>query len=110
MNYKQGDIIKVALGPTIGHEQKGYRPVLVIQNNLLSEAIESTTVVLPISTSNTLLPFEIELPKSLKTKGKILCRQVRALDLKSRDTKYVETVSNEILDQAIFYVSKIISK
>lgn len=110
MKYKQGDIIKVALGPTKGHEQKGYRPVLIIQNNLLSKAIESTTIVLPISSSKSLFPFEIELPKSLKTKGKILCRQIRALDLNNRDSKYVETVSQDVLDKAIYYVSKIISK
>lgn len=108
--YKQGDIIKVSLDPIKGHEQKGYRPVLVIQNGLLSKAIQSTTVVLPISTSKATMPFEVELPKELKTSGKILCRQIRALDLNNRKCKYIETVSSDILDTCLEYVSKIISK
>lgn len=108
--YKQGDIVKVGLDPIKGHEQKGYRPVLIIQNNLLSEAIQSTTVVLPISNSKTLMPFEVMLPKHMKTTGKVLCRQIRAIDLSCRKCRYVETVSKEILDNCIEYVTKIISK
>lgn len=108
--FKQGDIIKVSLNPTKGHEQKGYRPVLIIQNDLLSKAIQSTTIVLPISTSKTLMPFEVELPKKLKTSGKILCRQVRAIDLSSRKCKYIETIPNDILDKCLDYVNRIISK
>lgn len=107
--FKQGDIVKVCLDPTKGHEQNGFRPVLIIQNDLLSRAIKSTTVILPISTSGKDMPFEVKIPKDMKTKGKILCRQIRSLDLSSRDCKYVETVSKEVLVQCIDYVSKIIS-
>lgn len=108
--FKQGDIVKVSLDPIQGHEQKGYRPFLIIQNDLLSQAIQSTTVVLPISNSKTSMPFEVELPKSLKTAGKILCRQIRALDLSNRKCKYVESVPEEILDDCLDNVTKIISK
>lgn len=110
MKFKQGDIIKVALDPTKGHEQKGYRPVLIVQNNLLSQAIKSTTVILPISNSKTLMPFEVELPKTLKTSGKILCRQIRALDLSTRKCRYVESVSEETLTLCLEYIKSIISK
>ena len=67
MKFKQGDIVKVCLNPTIGHEQEGFRPVLIIQNNLLSKAVQSTTVVLPISNSKTVMPFEVILRKPPKT-------------------------------------------
>lgn len=110
MMFKQGDIVKVSLDPIQGHEQKGYRPVLIIQNNLLSQAIQSTTVILPISNSKTSMPFEVELPNTLKTTGKVLCRQIRALDLSTRKCKYVESVPEEILDDCLDNVSKIISK
>ena len=108
--YKQGDIIKVSLDPIKGHEQKGYRPVLIIQNDLLSKAIQSTTVVLPISNSEASMPFEVELPKTMKTTGKVLCRQIRALDLTNRKCRYVETVNEDVLDACLDNVSKIISK
>lgn len=108
--FKQGDIIKVSLDPIHGHEQKGYRPVLIIQNDLLSKAIQSTTIVLPISNSKTSMPFEVALPKKLKTTGKVLCRKIRALDLSIRRCKYIETVPEEVLDECLDYVTKIISK
>lgn len=110
MMFKQGDIVKVSLDPIQGHEQKGYRSVLIIQNNLLSQAIQSTTVILPISNSKTSMPFEVELPNTLKTTGKVLCRQIRALDLSTRKCKYVESVPEETLDDCLDNVSKIISK
>ena len=91
-------------------EQKGYRSALIIQNDLLSMAIQSTTVMLPISNSKSSMPFEVELPKTLKTTGKVLCRQIMALDLSTRKCKYVETVPEEILDDCLDNVSKIISK
>ena len=108
--FKQGDIVKVSLDPIQGHEQKGYRPVLIIQNNLLSQAIQSTTVILPISNSKTSMSFEVELPNTLKTTGKVLCRQIRALDLSTRKCKYIETVPEDILDECLDNVLKIISK
>lgn len=108
--FKQGDIVKVSLDPIQSHEQKGYRPVLIIQNDLLSKAIQSTTIILPISNSKASMPFEVELPTPLKTTGKVLCRQIRALDLSTRKCKFVETVPEEILDNCLDNVAKIISK
>ena len=31
---ERGDLIKISFDPTIGHEQSGYRPALVISNNI----------------------------------------------------------------------------
>jgi mRNA interferase MazF len=30
---RQGDIIKLNLNPRMGHEQQGFRPVIVLSNN-----------------------------------------------------------------------------
>ncbi len=34
---KQGDIIKVDLNPTLGHEQSGYRPCVVLSNKTFNK-------------------------------------------------------------------------
>jgi len=34
---RQGDIIKVDLNPTLGHEQSGYRPCVVVSNETFIE-------------------------------------------------------------------------
>jgi len=33
---QQGDIIKLDLDPRKGHEQQGFRPVIVLSNNIVS--------------------------------------------------------------------------
>jgi len=34
---QQGDIIKLDLDPRKGHEQLGFRPVIVLSNNIVSQ-------------------------------------------------------------------------
>jgi len=34
---QQGDIIKLDLNPRKGHEQQGFRPVIVLSNNIVSQ-------------------------------------------------------------------------
>jgi mRNA interferase MazF len=46
----QGDIIKVNLNPRRGHEQQGFRPVIVLSNNIVSQ-YTNVVIVAPISTT-----------------------------------------------------------
>lgn len=50
MQIKQGDIFLVDLSPTKGHEQNGFRPVLILQNNILNKNL-NTVIVAPISSN-----------------------------------------------------------
>ena len=52
-NVKRGDIYHADLDPVFGSEQGGYRPVLVIQNNIGNKY--SPTVIVAAITSNCLL-------------------------------------------------------
>ena len=45
---KQGDIIKINFNPQAGHEQAGYRPAVVVSNNLFNK-ITNLTFVCPIT-------------------------------------------------------------
>lgn len=109
MMYRQGDIVFVPFQPTRGHEQRGYRPALVIQNSSVTHALRSCVIVLPITTSNTRLPFEVELDERTKTRGHVLCRHIRALDLFERQAEVVEQVPDDILRKCISYVKLLIS-
>ena len=50
MDISQGDIFTANLNPIKGNEQAGFRPVLVIQNNILNRNL-NTVIIVPI-TSN----------------------------------------------------------
>lgn len=45
MNIRRGDVFLADPDPTVGHEQAGTRPVLVVQCDLANERIPTVTVV-----------------------------------------------------------------
>jgi mRNA interferase MazF len=92
---KQGDIIKLNLNPTKGHEQAGYRPVLVINNASFSQA-SNMIIVCPITNTDKNNPLHVKIKEST-TKGFVLCDQVRAVDVRSRDFKTVEAIDEDTL-------------
>lgn len=49
-SIKKGEIYLADLNPVKGHEQAGYRPVLVLQNNILNKNLK-TVVIAPVTTN-----------------------------------------------------------
>jgi len=97
---KQGDIIKLNLSPTSGHEQSGYRPAVVVSNDF---AIVKTNVVYiaPISNTKRHFPLHVELDARTATTGEILCEQVKAVDLKARQYTIIESIPSDILQKVL---------
>jgi len=94
----QGDIIKVNFNPQRGHEQAGYRPALVVSNNVFNEKT-NLTMVCPITNTDNKFPLHIPLDKRTKTTGVVLCEHIRTLDLNAREYKFVESIPEDILHQ-----------
>ena len=98
----QGAIYYADLSPVKGHEQAGYRPVLVLQNNVLNRFL-NTIVIVPI-TSNLQAKGYLTtffLPKKiskLPSDSVALLFQIRTLD-KSRLKKFVSILNSELLKQ-----------
>jgi mRNA-degrading endonuclease toxin of MazEF toxin-antitoxin module len=101
---KRGDIWLVALDPTQGHEQKGRRPVLIVSPEAFNQ-ITKVPVVLPITTGGSFVRmagFAVSLMGAgMKTTGVVRCDQPRALDLKARGGKKLESVPNAIMDEVL---------
>ena len=99
----QGDIIKVNFNPKSGHEQAGYRPAVVISNNIFNQKT-GLTVVCPITNTDNHFPLHIPLDSRTKTTGVILCEHVRTLDLKSRGYQLIEKIPNDLLKKTIYII------
>ena len=97
---KQGDIIKVDLDPQAGHEQAGYRPAIVISNDVFNKKT-NLTIVCPITNTNNRFPLHIPLDERTETTGVILCEHIKALDLNARDYRVVEPLPEDILSKVI---------
>ncbi len=84
MNLCRGDVVRVQLDPTIGSEQRGERPALVISPDIINE-YSPVVLVAAITSRKTerIYPFEtlIEAPEAgLHKKSKILLMQLRSID------------------------------
>ena len=101
---KRGDIYVVDLNPTIGHEQRGHRPVLIISPDAFNE-LTHNPIILPITTGGQFakqngcaVPL---LDTNLKTTGIIRCDQPRAIDLRRRNGRKVESVSTALIQDVL---------
>ncbi len=92
---RRGDIYYAALDPTVGSEQGGIRPVLILQNNVGNR--HSPTVIVAAITSRTgkpRLPTHVRLGGTLKglhRNSLALLEQVRTID-RSRLREYIGTL------------------
>jgi len=97
---RRGDIVFINFNPQSGKEQSGKRPALIISPTTYNEKV-GLAIMLPITNKAKGYPFEILLPKKLKTKGAILTDHVKNLDWKSRKAKFVEKLPTETYTEVI---------
>jgi len=99
---KRGEIYMVSLDPTMGHEQQGQRPVLIVSPTAFNEATK-VPVVLPITGGGEFarrIGFAVPL-SGTNTTGVVRCDQPRVLDLEARGGRKVDSIPAEILDDVL---------
>jgi mRNA interferase ChpB len=101
---ERGDIYLVSLDPTAGHEQQGKRPVLVVSPGKFNR-LTGVPVVLPITGGGSFARtagFAVSLMGAgTQTTGVVRCDQPRALDLRARSGRRLESVPAPIIDEVL---------
>ncbi|OGT32513.1 MAG: MazF family transcriptional regulator [Gammaproteobacteria bacterium RIFCSPHIGHO2_02_FULL_39_13] len=105
----KGDIVWANLNPSIGHEQSGLRPVLVLSHDFFNEK-SKTVIVVPLTSRTQKIGFPLTLQlnqKIMKKQAWIKISQIRNISvlrigkkidhLDSSETKQVIDGLNEIL-------------
>ena len=98
----RGDIYMVSLDPTLGHEQRGHRPVLIISPTEFNQATK-LPIVLPITSGGEFarrIGFAVPIT-GIRTTGAVRCDQPRVLDIIARGGRKVDTLPQEILDDVL---------
>jgi mRNA-degrading endonuclease toxin of MazEF toxin-antitoxin module len=107
---KRGEIWLVSLDPASGHEQKGWRPVLIVSPDAFNR-VTKVPVVLPITSGGKfarMAGFAVSLTGAgTKTTGIIRCDQPRALDLGARGGKKMESIPDTIMNEVLARTSPI---
>ena len=100
VSLKQGDIIICDFDPQSGHEQAGRRPAIVVSQQSYNE-VSTVTIVCPITNTSRNWAFFVELPRGMKTHGKVFTDQVKTLDLNARNYKFIEAAPVEVIEQVM---------
>ena len=96
----KGAIFYADLDPIIGSEQKGIRPVIIIQNDMGNKH-SPTVLAAPVSTKkDKILPTHILIKQfdKIRQDSIVLLEQIRVLD-KSRLKGYMGTLDDETMEQ-----------
>ncbi len=106
----RGDVVWAQLDPTIGNEQRGHRPVVILSHDVFNER-SGTVIALAITSQPQRAGFpltqelqSVELPKSSWVK----ISQIRTLSVKRLGDR-IGRVSAEELDQLIEGLNEIIA-
>ena len=107
----RGEIYWADLNPTIGHEQAGFRPVLIISNNIFNQR-SGTVIALAITSQpqKAGFPLTFELTdKKLPKKSWVKISQIRTLSTLRIKNKLGEIMPEELL-QIIDGLNEILSE
>lgn len=105
---RRGEIWKVSLDPAQGHEQRGWRLVLILSAEAFNR-VNRVPVVVPITSGGGFARargFAVPLAGT-KTTGVIRCDQPRALDLRARRGRRMESVPDTVLAEVLARVRPI---
>lgn len=106
----RGAIYLVSLDPTLGPEQRGSRPVLIISPTAFNLATK-LPIVLPITNGGNFarrLGFPVPIA-GIQTTGIIRCDQPRVLDIAERGGRKVDQLPDLILAEVMARVATILT-
>ena len=83
---RQGDIVYLDFAPTKGHKQTGYRPAVVVSNNVFNDNTKMAFVC-PITSNDKEFPTHYLLEDTKTVYGSVLCEEIRNI-------KFVERLSD----------------
>lgn len=89
----KGILFFLDFNPTIGHEQKRFRPAVVISNNIFNINTKMV-MVCPITSNEKEFPTRYKLEDTKKVHGAVLCEHIRSIDYEIRNLNFVEKLSN----------------
>jgi len=97
---RQGSIIKINFDPSIGSEQAGYRPAVVISNNFVISKTNIITIC-PITTKQGKTALNVVLDERTITQGVVLCAHNKSVDIRKRPYTVVEQLPPDKLEEIV---------
>lgn len=103
----KGDLIALTFDPQSGHEQKGRRPALVVSHVMFNRKT-GLAYVCPITNTDRSIPLHVKLPDDCTLSGVVMVDQMKSVDYKSREAKFIEKVHTEVLNEVLAILDAIL--
>jgi len=104
---QRGDAMWIDLDPRIGREQSGHRPALVLTSAKFNRTMKMA-ICCPITSRQQRTEFEVPLPDDLGVTGIVLAYQVRSVDWRARDTRFLARVPDDVVESVLFMLDSIL--
>ncbi|WP_082528612.1 type II toxin-antitoxin system PemK/MazF family toxin [Methylobacterium sp. Leaf466] len=102
-----GDLVWVDFRPTLGREQAGVRPALVLTGQGFHKR-NAIAIVCPITGNIAPWPTKVILPSGLPVKGVVLCDHIRSVDRSSRGFRSIGAVPFDLLTEVRDTIAKVL--
>jgi len=104
-----GNIVWIMFNPQAGHEPAGHRPALVLSPKVYNGKV-GLAILCPITSQVKGYPFEVKIPEGLEIGGAILSDQVKSLDWKARQAKFICKLPPENFNEVVKKLSTLIQE
>lgn len=104
----RGDVMWLTLDPTLGHEQAGRRPALVLSPVEYNVRV-GLAICCPITNQVKGYPFEVRIPEGLPVTGAVLSDQVGSLDWRSRNPRLGCTLPEETTEAVLARLGRLVT-
>lgn len=90
-------MIWVDFSPTVGREQAGRRPAVVLSARRYND-LSSLVVVCPITRSVKGYMFEVSIPAGAPVAGVVLADHVKSIDWRARNASYLGRMPTDVVE------------
>jgi len=105
----RGDIVWIDFDPSLGHEQAGRRPGLILSSRKYHQKV-GLAIVCPITSKVKGYPFEVPIPDGFKIKGVILSDQLKSIDLAERNVDLIFKIPLTVVETVQSLVISVLTK
>jgi mRNA interferase MazF len=95
----RGDLVWLQFDPQTGHEQAGRRPALTLSPIEYNEKV-GLAIFCPVTGNEKGYPFEVKIEEQ-KLQGVILADQVKSLDWRKREAKFIVKAPVKVVNEVI---------
>jgi len=105
---ERGDIVWITMNPSVGHEQVGRRPALVLSPGSYNSKV-GLAILCPITAQVKGYPFEVPIPDGFPIEGVVLSDQAKSLDWKSRGAEFLCKLPAESLNEVLHKLGRLVA-